>query len=149
MLDDQLQGLLLPPEPISPFLLLGLGLVLILIVVLLWYSWRKHNTPRAIAKRQLLRLQQAVEAGEVDRKIAGLAVVKYLCQGLVVTRLDTYQAVNIDRWQHFLVNLNKACYAQKGEGSELTRLISEAMDWLDSDYGNSRLISALIIMRLP
>jgi len=135
LLDDQLQGLLMPPKEAGVNLPLWLGLALLLCLLLLGlWRWNKtRNSATAIAQRKLQALMQSPANSSKASQSIAVELASLLCQGLGVNRLDQFQAENTQAWNTFQDKLNKACYSTQAVSDMqalLQALFNEAGHWL-------------------
>jgi len=137
LLDEQLNGLLLPPDNTLFSWEAGLGLIILSLCVLsvtLFYMRRYrhyHQQPAVAATRQLKALQNSSPR---DKQSTAIAITQILQRGLNVNRLDQYQSdAHVERsaWEAFTTQLNKVCYsANNTEKISINQLINESHDWL-------------------
>ncbi|MCK5726622.1 MAG: hypothetical protein KAH22_07340 [Thiotrichaceae bacterium] len=133
MADNQLQGLLIPIEPMtwaSPWLV---ALLLVIVLWVLWRWWLFRLIPQVVAKRHITSLQQGFVENQYSTKLVAMQLTRYLREGLSLTRLDTYKLIDAEtqkRWQDFLSRLNLACYADNEE-NDISQLSHEAIQWLE------------------
>jgi hypothetical protein len=142
-LDEQLQGLLFPPQSsaVSWELMLLLLLISLLVMILTIWLYRKHiQKPAIVAIKQLNILQQSTHT---DLQSTALKITHILRQGLQVTRLDSYHPPEKQQWDSYKSILDKACYSTNTKlsnlpGNELQHLIKEAEIWLLQAIKRSR-----------
>jgi hypothetical protein len=135
LLDDQLQGLMIPAES-SEYGLVTWAVFVAVIALVLLFLWRYQQyrkTPVIMAKRKL----KALHGGQQkDTQARAIEMAKILCQGLGVARLDEYEPVTEPEstdmdWNVFRVRLDSLCYTTSGQREdELNQLFSEACFWL-------------------
>ncbi len=140
MIEDQLQGLILPPQEngFNAVLWLGLFLLATLLGLALWRWWKSHNTPLSKASKDLESLIKCslVNITTVShnnssnyKQAAALQCSQILCAGFAVKHLDQYQASDADQWQLFYKKLNSLCYSNESN-IELDPLLQEANSFL-------------------
>jgi hypothetical protein len=146
MIENDLQGLIMPPAEARFNTELWLGFFIIFSLILLGlYRWRQSvNKPsvvqKKLAQKKLNSLHQdyknGIKSSQVDpseTQQVAIKVVSILCKGLGVNRLDQYQPKDRQTWQSFHHSLNSACYTpdtSAESGSDLSALFKEAKDWL-------------------
>jgi len=138
LLDDQLQGLMIPAES-SEYGLVTWAVFVAVIALVLLFLWRYQQyrkTPVIMAKRKLKALQSLHGGQQKDTQARAIEMAKILCQGLGVARLDEYEPVTEPEstdmdWNVFKVRLDSLCYTTSGQREdELNQLFSEACFWL-------------------
>lgn len=134
LLDEQLNGLLIPPDNTLFSWETGLGLIFLFLFVLsaivflvLRYQHNRQK-PAVAATRKLKALQNS---HPTDQQSTAITITQILRQGLTINRLDEYQSNEKNTWEAFTSQLNKACYsANSTEEITLTQLFNESHDWL-------------------
>lgn len=133
MSEDNLQGLLLPPEAAGFNALLWLSVLVgvCLVAILLWY-WKIHkNKPSTIAIKQLDML---IQGRSSEQQANFVQLVSILCQGLNIKRLDQHKPTNNEAWRAFQLKLDTACYSIDSKTSSDSQLfdtlLTEAKLWL-------------------
>ncbi len=140
MIEDQLQGLILPPQEngFNAVLWLGLFLLATLLGLALWRWWKSQNTPLSKACKALESLIKhsseststaAPNSSSNNKQAVALQCSQILCAGFAVKHLDQYQAPNADQWQLFHKKLNSLCYSNDSN-IELGALLLEAKSYL-------------------
>lgn len=125
----QLEGLILPAPPEATY---GwLGLVAGLLLAMLAFVWfKKRNSSKAKARRELKHLQSKITDEKQAQNIA-IGIAGALCHGLNLTRLDEFMPENI-QWRDYLGELDSAIYADKHPSQvDLLSLILKAQIWLN------------------
>lgn len=140
MIEDQLQGLILPSQEngFNAVLWLGLLLLATLLGLALWRWWKSQNTPLSKARKALESLikrssentSTATHNSSANNKqVVALQCSQILCAGFAVKHLDQYQATNADQWQLFYKKLNSLCYSNESN-IELDPLLQQAKSFL-------------------
>ena len=140
MIEDQLQGLILPSQEngFNAVLWLGLFLVATLLGLALWRWWASQNTPLSKSRKALESLIKHSSANTStatrnsssnNNQAAALQCSQILCAGFAVKHLDQYQASNAEQWQLFYKKLNSLCYSNESN-IELDPLLQEANSFL-------------------
>ena len=140
MIEDQLQGLILPPQEngFNAVLWLGLFLLATLLGLALWRWWASQNTPLSKARKALESLIKYSSANtstathnnlSYNKQAVALQCSQILCAGFAVKHLDQYQASNAEQWQLFYKKLNSLCYSSDSN-IELAPLLQEANSFL-------------------
>ena len=133
LLDDQLQGLLLPVESSTTNwqVLVTISLISLLILFMLW-RWKLYrNTPQKINQREIQALHNSAGDNNNTQSIA-IKLSSLLRQGLELNRLDDYRPEEITKWEAFLLNLDKACYSTTSPSTpDLNSLFEESQYWLN------------------
>ena len=137
LLDEQLNGLLIPPDNTLFSWETGLGLIFLslcilsTIVFLVLRYQHNRQKPAVAATRKLKALQNS---HPTDQQSTAIAITQILRQGLTINRLDEYQSNDQNEkntWKAFTTQLNKACYsANSTEEITLTHLFNESHGWL-------------------
>jgi len=128
-----LEGLLLPePTPVS-YWWLG-GLIALVFVLIAWVWAKKRQAPKAIALRDLKRLEKTVMTNSAESKMSTKFIEEQLAvslrQGFKVTRLDSVMPDNLE-WREYLNTLETTLYnKQPSEPQVLKTLITSAISWL-------------------
>ncbi len=134
MIDEQLQGLIMPPETAELKVEHGLGLVLLLGILLFalwrWQKWR--NSPLKIAEKNLQSLIKLNAKKTENKQQISLRLVSLLCEFYGVKRLDQVQTTDNKKWDIFRTNLNSLCYSDHSE-SNISDLLNEAKQWLNKN----------------
>lgn len=134
MMEDQLQGLIIPAEDagFNGDLWLGGALLLCLLILAVWRWHKVRHSSLVIAQNKLQKLiknySQDTDKSNSSQQTA-LDLVSILCQGFTVKRLDQVQTNDNKKWQSFHKQLNSACYSVNSD-SEITNLLNEAKVWL-------------------
>lgn len=130
-MDNQLQGLLIPPKTVEFGLFFYLSLILLcIILVLLLWRWNKYRKqPSILALKKLEKLKELPCRTAGESQAAALELAVLLCQGLEVNRLDQFQPIDKQNWLTFHNKLNTACYSSV-EKFEIRSLLKEAKKWL-------------------
>ena len=140
MIEDQLQGLILPSQQnaFNAVLWLGLFLVVMLLGLALWRWWASQNTPLSKARKALESLIKYSSENTStathnnlsnNKQAVALQCSQILCAGFAVKHLDQYQASNAEQWQLFYKKLNSLCYSNESN-IELDPLLQEANSFL-------------------
>ncbi len=135
LLGDHLQGLILPVEnSISAFTLLALLGVLLLILMAIFWRWKKHTKkPAQQAKKKLKRLQKNAND---SHKATVLQLAKILRDGLEVPRLELFESTlkseQANEWLVFQNKLELACYSSQAQNFDLNSLFKQANHWLEN-----------------
>ncbi|MCF6189271.1 MAG: DUF4381 family protein [Cocleimonas sp.] len=125
----QLEGLILPapPEVFYWWFWIIAGLLLAMLAFV-WF--KKCNSPKAKARRELKHLQSKITDEKQAKNIATDIAVS-LRHGLNLTRLDEYMPDSIP-WHDYLGELDNAIYADKHPSQvDLLSLILKAQSWLN------------------
>lgn len=136
LLNDKLQGLLLPPENSMThwsFILSLIIISLLLIALTVWLYHQHKQKPVIIALIRLKHLKQQKRRDQStpsDLQATALEIAQILRQGLEVTRLDNYQSKQKTSWEIFKSSLNNACYSTNPNVMELKQIFTEAEHWL-------------------
>ncbi len=127
--NGQLEGLILPAPPETSFW--WLWLIVGVFLAILAFAWfKKRNSPKAKALRELKNLQAKITDEKQAKSIATDIAVS-LRHGLNLTRLDEFMPENI-QWRNYLSDLDSAIYADKLPSQvDLLSLILKAQTWLN------------------
>ena len=138
-MNDQLQGLLIPPKQAEPNLTLWLGVALLFFLLgLVIWRWNKYRkTSVVVAQKKLNHLKSLPCKTVEESQMIALKLAHILCQGLGIKRLDQFQASDESRWLEFHHRLNTACYSSIekndigiGINKNMKSLLNEAQQWL-------------------
>ena len=158
---EQLEGLILPPEAVLVNTTLWLGLLLISSLLLLsFWRWNKHrHSAIFLAQKKLAALEECVTEPQDETEVA-LQLNSLLCQGLKIKRLDQYQPEDSEAWRAFHTQLNSLCYSPASQkpvsknlqlqdkllkgnkrgmcalSPQLSQLLTEAKNWLKNSRFN-------------
>lgn len=130
MIEDQLQGLILPlPENgFSPVLWLGLFLIVTLLGLALW-RWKKSQTSTLLIARKALETLIKTSSPDKDKQATAIKCSQILSAGFGVKHLDQYHPADTSQWEKFYKKLNDLCYSNESNG-ELYSLLKEAKYFL-------------------
>ncbi len=134
LLDDYLQGLVLPVESssLSLFAWLVIIALLVLLFIALW-KWLNHQKQaKQKAIRQLKNLQHKYQRNKKrPTQTTAIELSRILRKGLSLPRLSCFKPQKVDDWEGFLKNLNAACYSNQAVSRiEIESLIKKSQHWL-------------------
>lgn len=134
LLDGHLKGLILPDNSViyefPLWTLLAISAFVLLLLLSIWYWYKKRNTPQQIARRKLVQLLGFLHKSQ-NRQAIAIQLSSTLRQGLQATRLELYQAQNPSRWQAFLSELEIASYSSEPPTqATLEDLFKHSHEWL-------------------
>ncbi len=140
MIQDQLQGLILPPPEngFNPVLWLGLFLLVALFGLAFW-RWRKSQKSALLKARKALDLLiKSASSSTVapfrnntlnNNQATAIKCSQILSAGFGVKRLDQYKPENANQWQSFYQKLITLCYSNDSN-IEINLLLQEAKYFL-------------------
>jgi hypothetical protein len=140
MIEDQLQGLILPlPENgFSPVLWLGLFLFITLYSLALWRLRKTQNSELFKARKALDFLIKSSSSSSTassninpsnNKQATAIKCSQILSAGFGVKNLDQYQPANNEQWQKFHQQLNTLCYSNDSS-IKLYPLLQQAKSFL-------------------
>lgn len=126
LLDDHLQGLILPAESsdMNDISFWMIGLLLLTVIFFVWKLNKHRKKPRQIALRKLKDLSS-------QQDDFAMQLTSILQQGLEIPRLEKYKPSNKKQWSAFILELEAACYSSnKPSRSDLENLLEQSDFWL-------------------
>lgn len=138
MIQDQLQGLILPPQETAfeATLWLGLFLLLVLVGLALWRWIKSQNSASLKAQKALESLIKNSTASTYKNTLKNNQSTAIKCSqilnaGFRVKHLDQYKPTNADQWQSFYKKLTILCYSND-PNIELYPVLQEAKMFLQA-----------------
>lgn len=131
MMDDQLQGLIIPAQEteFNGELWFGGALLLCLLVLAVW-RWKKaRRSPLVIAQKKLQTLIQFNAQHPNESHQVSLSLVSILCERFAVKRLDQITINTHKDWRVFEKKLNTASYSTDSN-TNMKALLDEAKIWI-------------------
>ena len=127
-MNSHLEGLLLPSDvPTVNEWLIYSGILLVFLLGCGAIVWRHFSLqPHRLA---LKKINHLAKISTLSPQEQSLSLVKYLCEGLMILRLDQYQPSQKKAWISYVQRLDVACYSSCSD-IPMTHLINEAKQWI-------------------
>lgn len=130
LLDDTLQGLIIPEKPTSYEFIIILALVLLFALIVFglwkWFNYYQQRKQKAIRSLNVLAQEKGKAPQEMANKLSAI-----LREGLDVPLLVLYQPEKKRQWQSFVNSLDTACYSNHNVSeADIKMLIKESRQWL-------------------
>lgn len=130
MIQDQLQGLIFPPQESGSGIVLWLGLFLFFTLLgLALRRWKKSQTASLNSARKALESLIKTSSLDKDKQATAIKCSQILSAGFGVKHLDQYLPADSRQWEKFYQKLNALCYSNEST-IELHPLLKDAKTFL-------------------